>query len=404
MQFAIFYSIITCYYRKHLKPLTATFLTKEKLILAGALISCLIISLFIEWWTRDCGFIMSPDSYNYVSASKSFRKDRTFLSPDGSNYTNWPPLFPVIVSFFQDVPQAVAWIYLICKISISLVVFYLAEQFLNHTFFKIIYFIAVLLSVHILLISVFIWSEALFLALLLVHLYLSLNLKKTSLYFYLLLLTGFLLCLQRNAGAFWVCATALWFMLDKDVSFYAKVRKSILYIMVSCSGLVLWHVHTIFYLNDRTAFSGQNVLAAVVINCQMILINLTKFFIPLDGFLSIILGLIIILSLSFFSYRYFRNDNALRLIMMCVLIYTIGFLPVSKLDIHDMERYFAVILPVFMLLPLKIAERLSEKSMSAVVIVRLIIIVWMIYPAVRLYKNARQWHEVSCENLTYLRK
>ncbi len=45
---------------------------------------------------------LSADSITYWSAAQSFRESLTLLKVDGSAYTNWPPLYPVLLSLFPS--------------------------------------------------------------------------------------------------------------------------------------------------------------------------------------------------------------------------------------------------------------------------------------------------------------
>jgi hypothetical protein len=362
--------------------------------------ACVAASLIIEWWVRDCGFIMTPDSDNYISASKSFKFNGLFLSPDGSYYTNWPPLFPIILSLFEEPAQAMVWIHVLCKITIAFVVFFLADRFLDTLLFKIIFVVAVFFSVHVLLISIFLWSEIIFMTLLLLHLYVSLNTARHSTYYYLLIGIGVLLCLQRNAGLFWVAATALWLVSANPIGLKNNVVKSIIYFMVCASALIFWHFYNVFFMVGSTPFYARSFFAQTVNNVQMMLFNLGRLFFPLPGLWAAFAGVIIVSAIVFCVYKYFRADNSLRLLGLCVMIYTAGFLPIPKLDIHDMERYFAVILPVFLLFPLKIIEYWATTS-NKLIVVTVCLSFWLMYSFARTRKNAIQWHAVSCRGVYY---
>jgi len=371
------------------------------LILFSVLILGLGVSILIEWWVRDCGFIMTPDSDNYVSASRSFRENGIFLSPDGTRYSNWPPLFPVLLSLFNDPAFAMIWITLFCKIVISFLVLYLANHFLHHTFYKAFFLLATFLSVHFLLISVFLWSEILFMTLLLTHTYLALNhYKKPTLYYCLLLITGFLLCLQRNAGLFWVTATALWFVIHDRTPLWRRLVRNGLLVLVSASGLIFWHFYNVFLIEHASPFNKRPFFDSIFLNVEMISSCLGKSFFPSDGIWSVILGLVIALILALYGVRYSHFDNSLKLLVLGIIIYTLGFLPIPRLDIHDMERYFAVVLPVFLLFPLIALENVSERFPKRTVFIRICLIIWLAYPVARMGKNAMQWRHASCAGVS----
>lgn len=370
--------------------------TQQRWPWIGAAILIVVFSILIELVVRSCGFLMTPDSYNYISAAKSFKEAGLFLSPDGSHFTNWPPLFPIVLSFFTKPELALTWIQIICKMIIGLFIFLLAEEFLQNTVTKIVYMSAVFFSVHLLLIAVFLWSEIIFMTLLLAHIYLSLNETNKKYYYSLLLLTGFLLCLQRNAGLFMIVSTSLWFMLDKSVFLKKRLIRNLVYIIVCSSGLWFWHFYNVIHLHEGSAFYKRAFFEDAVVNLELILSCLGNAFVPVRGFLAESAGVVITTALFFFGLKYFKMNRSHKLLVLCLVFYTVGFVPIPNLDIYDMERYFAIILPVFLLFPLLLVERLNSDYPGRVTLINICLAMWLVYPVLRMTKNAIQWHEMSC--------
>jgi hypothetical protein len=369
--------------------------TERRLSRAGVALVVLIFSIAIELWVRHCGFLMTPDSFNYISAAKSFKATGVFLSPDGTHFTNWPPLFPVVLSFFEDPAAALSWIYLFCKLILAAFIFLLAEELLQKPFTKIIYLTTVFLEVHLLLISVFFWSEIIFMMLLLAHVYFSLHEKRNG-YYGLLLLSGFLLCVQRNAGLFWIVSTSAWMMTDHTVLPGRRLTRSVLYVVICSSGLWFWHFYNVFYLQAREAFYRRAFFEGSFHNMELMLSSLGQAFFPVRGFLAEGAGALFTGVLIFLGRKYIQMKRSHALFALCLVVYTAGFVPIPNLDIHDMERYFAVVFPIFLLFPLLLVERFVAAYPNRVVLVHVCLVLWLVYPVLRMTKNAMQWREMSC--------
>lgn len=373
---------------------------KERLLLGAAFLGSLIVSFLLEGWVRKCGFLLTPDSHEYLSAAKTFKTSGMFIGTAGNYYTQWPPLFPLILSLFDDPLNAMAYVQFICKVIIGLVTLFLANQFLSNVIVKIIFLLGVWLSVHMLMISVFLWSEIIFMTLYMIHLYVSLNLGKKAVYYYLMILFGIFLCLQRNAGLFLVCSTAVWMLVDNSLVIDKKYFKAVVYIALCTLSLFCWYYYNIIFMPGSKPYYEREFFAHTLMNIEMILSALSHAFFPFRGSVAVVTGLVIFGVFATGCYQYFRISGAVMLLVLSIAIYTLGFLPVPNLDIHEMERYFTIILPVFLVLMLLFIERLTAKSSTWLTIAVLCLSLWVTYCVVRTGKNALQWHEMSCNRVS----
>jgi hypothetical protein len=71
---------------------------------------------------------------------------------------------------------------------------------------------------------------------------------------------------------------------------------------------------------------------------------------------------------------------------LCLIVYAAGFVPIPHLDIHDMERYFAVVFPIFLLFPLLLVERFVAAYPNRKLLVHIFLVAWLIYPVLRTTK------------------
>lgn len=368
---------------------------KEGLILGITFLLSLVASLVLEAWVRRCGFILTPDSNNYLSAAKSFRETGLFIGTGGTYYTQWPPLFPFILSWFSDPVQTMEFVFMLCKIVTGLFVVVLANSFLKKLLFKAVFLVGTMLGVHFLLISVFLWSEMIFITLCITHLYLVLNLHRKPIYYWLVIILGFLLCLQRNAGVFLIVSAAVWMLTAGTAPLINKAQKSIFYVVASTSGLVAWNVYNFFLLKNITPFYDRDFFADTLINIHGISSSLGHSFFPLQGNAAAVAGVILIIMLSVGWYTYLRYDAAFSLLALSIVVYTLGFIPVGHVD-REMDRFLAVTFPIVLLLALAITERITILKPRSRLVVVICVFMGLGYNLSRTANNAMLWHEMSC--------
>lgn len=370
-------------------------LIKENKIAVVASVILLAISIVLEWYGRYCGFNLTDDSLQYLSAAKSFRDGRIFLSPDGSYYSYWPPLFPIIISWWDDAFTALSIINLLCKVLISILLFWLSITFLTRNLYRIVFLIVSMLSVYLTLISVFVWSELLFLTLLLLNTYFTINLRKKN-YFYYLLITGFLLCLQRNAGLFCMSGVCVWLILDKENGFLKNLFKSTLVFIISTSGLWAWNIYNTFFLPADFNFYKHSFFQDLFYNVMLIVKTYATMIAPVQNSIiaALVFGSMLIL-IAYVSKNYW--DRKTLLLISITLVYTAGYSAMVKLDVYEMDRYFSVITPIIFLVLIfsieKLSQRISPKWQLTLII---LMVCWLTYPISRTLKNVRFWHERSC--------
>jgi hypothetical protein len=370
-------------------------LAKENKITAVVCVSVLMLSIILEWYGRYCGFILTNDSLQYLSAAKSFSESGKFLSPDGSYYSYWPPLFPIILSWWDDAFLALSFINLISKVCIAIVLFWLSITFFEKTFYRIIFLIVSMLSVYITLISVFVWTELLFLALILLNAYFALNRHKQR-FFYWLLVTGFLLCVQRNAGLFWISGVCLWMVFDQKSTFSKNILKTLLFFLVSTSGLWAWNIYNTFFLPADFSFYKHSFFQDWTYNMMLITKTHANMIVPVHNTITILLvsGSVI----AFLFYKLKNNgDRKVLFFISTWVMYTMGYSVMVKLDVYEMDRYFSVMIPIIFLVLIFCAEKVS-RGVSPKVQMALMVVMscWLVYPLIRTVKNVQFWHDRSC--------
>ena len=234
---------------KHTACSISFFKRNELDYIVVALLTLLIFFIAI----KSFGLGITNDSVNYLSAAQSFPQGLN--KADGSPYTEWPPLFPVLLSIAHivhlDLLSFSVLFQGIVLISINLIALYILKTNLQSRPILCLGIILLIFSAPVLQMHVMLWSEPFFLLLILLNLiilkhYLStLHLK----FFILLIGLGMLMYLQRKTGIVFIASTAvLLFLLIK------QKRKgflfSLLYLMPCAIPIYLWY-------NRRFKIAGQ---------------------------------------------------------------------------------------------------------------------------------------------------
>lgn len=365
-------------------------------------ITIVIVSIGLEFYGRACGFLTTSDSLQYLSAAKSFIESGKFLSPDGSYYSYWPPLFPIILSPFNQPLFALTIINIVCKIILLWVLLRISDSFIQDPILKIIFLIASLIGVHITMISVFVWSELIFMTLIFLNTYCALQIKKHRSYFYWLLLTGFLACVQRNAGLFWICGVCLWLLLDSSLSLKRRIIESGICFFVCTSGMWAWNIYNTFLLPADFNFYKHDFFSDLFYNLKLTLSTFGKMIVPLKAMTMItgVLFFIILLLQWFLKMRENRNVQFLGIVLV---LYILGYLVMPRLDIFELDRYFSVITPIaylFILLMVQEVIHFTKRSMQ--ILIYTMVALWLCYPLTRTFINVKAWHERSCQGKTKL--
>jgi len=363
-----------------------------------ACIGVLFVSIGLECYGRACGYLVTPDSLQYLSAAKNIRESGSFLSSDGSYYSYWGPLFPVILSFFNEPQHALVSINIVCKIIIGLTLLGLANSFTRDSFLKIGFIVVSMLGVHQTLISVFVWSELIFMVLIMLNAYFALTLKKYPSRYYWFLISGFLACLQRDAGFFWISGVCLWILLDKSLSLKKRITQSVVYFFACTSGLIAWRVYVTFIIHQNSNFYDYSFFFHAFENLPPVLLTFGKMLLPLNGIPGVTMGILFFLLLFYWCLLTVKPSRHVQLPGLIISVYSLGFIMLPwQLDINEMDRYFSVVTPLVYLFVLSVIQEKMQFAKHGVrVLIYAALLTWLCYPVTRTFINVKAWHERSC--------
>jgi hypothetical protein len=251
-------------------------------------------------------------------------------------------------------------------------------------------------GVHLIMISVFLWSELLYLLMLLGAGILAVAVRTSGRYVVPFFLAGFLLCLQRYAGIFFVAGVALWLITDHGIPFRRRLIISSSYLLVSVSGLAVW-VRYIHSVSDEFSFSAYRFLEDPLHNLGYVLGRTGELFVTGPDWL--LAGAAVIIAVA--SLLSLRDRLAtlpeIRLVIILLAVYIVGLLMLGRLDTHELDRLLSVYVPFIYLLFFVSLDTVLRKGGSKRLRAGLFIIaLWSSYPLARTWQNVELWHHRSC--------
>ncbi len=191
---------------------------------------------------------LSPDSVHYFAAAKSFSAGHGFIDVDGTAFTTWPPLYPIILGSLKFVGLNLFWAARVLHIALFGTFIWLAallaKQYLVSRIMLVLFLVLLTSSGVLLTLSVFAWTEPLFLVFVLVafrllkqHLQ---HRRWRSLVF--LAVVAALACLTRYIGVALVGTVAVVILLQPDWAWRQRLLVAAAFLGITLAPLALWVV------------------------------------------------------------------------------------------------------------------------------------------------------------------
>lgn len=374
----------------------ASYMSKKGEISLLAL--CLFFASALLIYCTTGGLIWTSDSFQYWAASRSFQENLTFVSADGGSYVFWPPLFPIILSFFAR--EGSYYIAHIVLFNLSLLSVYLfIKRWSNSIKLALGTLLIFCLSLFPYLMASFFWTEILFTFFLYSGIYFYLLWKKNEkpIYYigWIILLAS--MCLQRNAGIF--IMTGLAFYELNLLIRHRRINKTIingLGILISVVPNLSWNFTLIANRTGSGEETNIEFLNGFFTNIYFLLLKLFNFLLPvlqspkIYAFAFIIIVIVLI-------YLCVRKINSLVLIIFLIYLILLACMPL--IEPESMDRFIAPVLPLFIFLLLETWSSLfaAHKKIIRICILFLLSLT-LIYNTARTLQNVKRWHQRSITN------
>jgi hypothetical protein len=331
-----------------------------------------------------------------MSAAESFRTGGEFKSPDGTYFVAWPPFFPIVLSLLPDAPFVIVIFHTILKCLAGVLLYQISRRLLTSKLLNVTFLLVSLCGVHLTMISVFLWSELLFLVLMLTNFFIAISLDKIKFGLPLLLITGFLLCLQRNAGVFYISGVSLWLLLGDHTQIRKRILHSFALFCFSLSGWLLW-INYIDSVSDEFQFSAYRLFENPLYNLHILLTRLGELFITGPPWVLKIASIVVAGSCLYILWPDVIQRQELRLMLIVTVSYFFGLSILGKLDPHELDRLLSVFIPFVYLFVFAAMDKMAGRvSVPTLRFSLIILILWCCYPILRTAENVSLWHNRSC--------
>ena len=346
------------------------------------------------WISVHCGINRTYDSAEYIKSA--INGTTAIPSPDNP----WPPLFSSILALFHyKLHRSFETMQYIFMVINFLLLWVIGEKTIRNLWLRLAWLTASFLGVSFLMVHVFLWSEPLFMVLFFSMIILfDFYMKKYRLNWLLLMIIfSNLLCLQRNAGIFFVAGFALslaWFTTGRK-----RILVPVIYLVTGSIGFIAWNMWIPGFNTGVNLLSDQNFFSGFFFNLGSYLNTISVWFLPrqFSSYLRIALlisGLIVITAGKPLS-RIYKDPETL--IFITVIIYFTGVSILGRIDEYESERYLAVIYPVAILTVFKrISSFTGRIKFNTRIFIMIIMFLWLSYITARTVINAERWGKAAC--------
>ncbi|WP_448519676.1 hypothetical protein [Rhodoflexus sp.] len=389
---------------------------------------------------------MTLDSYYYLSAAENWANSKQLIDYQGNIYANWPPLYPLLLSLgMPDVLAFAVWIH---GFALSAGIYFFARCLPDRLPMSVrnAALLSYALYAPLLACSIYLWSEVVFMALLLATFAAFLRKEKPEMLFLYIILAN-LMCLQRNAGIFFVAAWTLSQFFTtisarelspgaqrnkfsvRPIGSERKLPQSDLQGLTAIDKLIFiarwiiskpflikikrlckigtegslaaiafigWQLRNFLWVRDAQDFRQNIALIDFAESVKLSWAAMSTWILPLQVpqavRVSVLAALFGAVMLLFFRSAVRRDLLPLLLTFGCYLIGTWAL----RMNIaSENDRYFLPLFPFFLLLSVLLLQQIRSKKLAALFMLAL-----MSYQVARGVKNTLMWHHTR-QNLSF---
>jgi len=313
------------------------------------------------------------DGVYYLEAVNNLLNNNGFslMSPEGNLIllSHWPPFYPLFIFLFTKITglqtlitvKYLSAILFIVNIFLAGLIF---RKFSKSIIFSLIYLLFFLTS-YANTIHLIIWSESLFIFILLLGIYLFLKyIKKPNLIS--LTLCGLIfsfLPLTRYAGIAFIFGIILFLLLEKK-NINVKLKNILLFSFISLAPVFIWLINNFLNL-EKLANRNISINLISLNHIQQLIITINNWIFPFNNqpFL-LYLFIAVIVSLTLFNFKTFKSiiaEHNYKLLIILICSYIIFlFFSISFLDYYTPldNRILSVIYPLLLIIVLIVIKKM----------------------------------------------
>ena len=288
---------------------------KFRLILIILSLSGVFLVLFS---TAPYGIGTSPDSVAYISTARNLLCGEGYLKFDGSLYLFEPPLLPTLLAIVGlggiDPFDAVRYVN---AIAFGLIIFISGLWFLKnlkHFSIALLGSIAILLSIKLIEISAFAWTEPLFIMFVLLFIFEIERFLRTDRpsAFFLSAIIAALACLTRNVGLTVVLTGLVLLLYKPNIPFTTRLNKATIFGFISVLPLSIWLIRNYIVSYTLTGTYGPSSYSFPQ-NLYFVVETISGWFLPsgiMPAVPRILSASFLLILAAFIFIRVIRNNQS----------------------------------------------------------------------------------------------
>jgi hypothetical protein len=299
--------------------------------------------LLVVICTSRYGAGVTPDSVAYISTARNLLSGEGYARHDGRPFVDWPPLFPTLLAWIGlsgfDPLDSVRYVN---AISFGLTILVSGLWLLNNVRsppLVLLGSVAILLSRPLIYVSVFAWTEPIFVLFMLSSIFVMQQFLQSGKVLFLLLSAIFaaLASLTRYIGVTVILTGLLALLLfNRNISTITKLLRATLFTFISLFPLTAWVIRNYAVASTLVGERGSSPYTLMQ-ELYFTLNTVTKWFLPpiIPAILRILLivllcvsGIVIFQVLSRWNQSSWSSTNSLRIMPLVyfVLLYTSGLI------------------------------------------------------------------------------
>ncbi len=343
------------------------------------------------YWVASGGQLgLTLDSYYYLAAAENWAQYRQLIDHQGNIYANWPPLYPwlLVLGAPQMLPFA-AWLH---GVALSASIYFFSRWLPAQTppLIRNTTLLSYALYAPLLASSIYLWSEIVFMALLTAAFAAFLRKEKPAMLVLYIILAN-LMCLQRNAGIFFIAAwtVAQFFTANCAKSLlWQKMRSIILEGGLAAVAFIAWQLRNFLWVMDSQDFRQNIALIDFAESFRLSLSAMSTWLLPLQvpELMRIAVFAAVFVAVAVFASKPPASRPIAVVLLLTLGCYLAGTWALRMNIPTENDRYFLPLFPFFLLLIIKALQEYPK------IIIPLLLSICM-YQTVRGLKNTSQWHQ-----------
>lgn len=326
----------------NLDPLRSKYSAYRVLIIALLMFASFTVVLLVD---AQWGIGVSPDSVEYLALARNIIEFNGYVGSDGKAMPSWPPLYPVSLGVFSslfhlDVLAVVPYCHAFLLSMIILVLFRISRIYGWSIQKEMAAGCMVLLSVPLLYVATWVWSELFFSLLVALFIYYSSLYVKTDLkkYIVAMAIIAGLATLTRYIGGTLIFSGVIYLLAFNKIEVRTRISRILLFAIFSSLPLLLFLARNYYATGTLTGDRSEPVTMLFPQIFEVFSV-LSRWFLPFNGSIRLVL-LVFLLGMLFtvFKLRELKSlikENQIIISLIFIVIYIVSTILLSTITVID---------------------------------------------------------------------